>query len=245
MNLAKFFILSQFYFFFLTQKLAPPPVGTDQLSSVSARSVGRKGRLIDVSYVCVCVWVPPGEAQWSGPESVHEDAEWQRSSTEQEGANGKAQVEHFLLLYAADQILMIIRANISYLCVIFYPWDRESGETKENWSEYGLFMVSLSSGFCVMAEWPRMAVSECFSILSRAAYLCKGASKSPRVSAWWAEIPNQAAQQKIPDFPPLPCRPSTIASGTLETVREPAICPKTEKTESEIHSFGYKVMLKL
>lgn len=76
----------------------------------------------------------------------------------------------------------------------------------------------------------------CFSIHPRMAYLCKGASKSPRSSAWWAETPNQAAQRKILDFPPLLCRPSTISSGKPETMRVPAICQSTEKKWQSIWS---------
>lgn len=68
-----------------------------------------------MSVVCV----PPDEAQWSGPVSIHEDAKWQRGSTEQKRSNGKAQVEHLLLLYTAESILMNFGSSVSNLCLIF------------------------------------------------------------------------------------------------------------------------------
>lgn len=67
----------------------------------------------------MCLCLPPSKAQWSRPESVHEDAKWQRGSTEKEGANGKAQIEHLFLLYAAEQILVSLSSNISNPCFIF------------------------------------------------------------------------------------------------------------------------------
>lgn len=100
----------------------PTPIRTDELSSAPFRGgVSWQKRKADGCFhiLCVCVCVPPNEAHWSGPVSVHEDAEWQRSSTEQEGANGKAQIEHLLLLYTAVPILMCFSTYINHRRLIF------------------------------------------------------------------------------------------------------------------------------
>lgn len=44
---------------------------------------------------------PADEPQWAWPVLVHQEAQRQRGRTEQERANGEAQIEHLFLLHTA------------------------------------------------------------------------------------------------------------------------------------------------
>lgn len=55
---------------------------------------------------CVFLYISPAtETQWPGPEAVHEYAQRQRGGTQQKRANGKAQVQHLLLIHTGWPLL--------------------------------------------------------------------------------------------------------------------------------------------
>lgn len=46
--------------------------------------------------------LPSDQADGAWSKLVHQDAEWKRGSAQQEGANGETQIQHLLLVHAAE-----------------------------------------------------------------------------------------------------------------------------------------------
>lgn len=77
--------------------------------------------------------LPAEEAEWAGPVLVHQDTQRQSGCTQQEGANGKAQIQHLFLVHAAMPDTTVPRTDVTEHCLIVWGgggerWKREGGE---------------------------------------------------------------------------------------------------------------------
>lgn len=52
--------------------------------------------------------LPSNQTDGAWPKLVHQDAEWKRGSAQQEGADGETQIQHLLLVHAAEPFLCLL-----------------------------------------------------------------------------------------------------------------------------------------
>lgn len=70
-----------------------------------------------ISYKCdtsvsILKPLPAHQANWAWPKLVHQDPEGQGGGTEQEGPNGEAQIQHLLLVHAAEPLLHLTAGGV-------------------------------------------------------------------------------------------------------------------------------------
>ena len=57
--------------------------------------------------------LPAHQANRARPKLVHQDTEGQGGGAEQEGSNGEAQIQHLLLVHAAEPLLHLTAGGVS------------------------------------------------------------------------------------------------------------------------------------